>query len=140
MEYSIKELIPQREPFLMVDELLDVAEGSGTSTFEVTKDNVLTSEGMLSEAGIIENMAQTAAAVAGYHHLKEGALCPPLGMIGELRDFVLHSYPKVGDCLRTIVSKGITACGISVVRATTYVDDSVVAESTLKIFIEEDDD
>lgn len=140
MEYSIKELIPQREPLLMVDELLDVADGSGTSVFKVTKDNILVSEGVLSEAGIIENMAQTAAAVTGYHHLREGALRPPLGMIGELRDFVLHSCPKVGDSLRTIVSKGITAYGVSVVRATMYVDDAVVAESTLKIFIEEDDD
>lgn len=136
MDYSIKELIPQREPFLMVDELLEVTDDSGTSSFEVRADNVLVDEGGLSEAGIIENMAQTAAAIAGYHHFRGGAGCPPLGMIGELRDFVLHSRPKVGQRLLTTISHGLTVGNITVVHATTSADGVMTAESTLKISVQ----
>lgn len=133
MEYSIEELIPQRMPFLMVGELLDVADGSGTSSFEVKADNILVDEGLLTEAGIIENMAQTAAAIAGYYHLKGGADCPPVGMIGELRDFVLHARPKAGDRILTTVTKGISVGNITTVHAATRVDGEVMAESSLKI-------
>lgn len=136
MEYSIEELIPQRKPFLMVDELQSVSEGSGTSVFEIKPDNVLVEDGMFIEAGLIENMAQTAAAVAGYHHLKGGASCPPLGMIGELRNFVLNSCPKVGEHLTTTITEGISVGNITTVNAKTMVGDTLVAESSLKISIE----
>src|SRR5665213_1540943 len=59
-------LIPQRPPFVMVDKLLSCDENSSKTSFRVDEENVLVVKGEFSEEGLIENIAQSAAAHAGY--------------------------------------------------------------------------
>lgn len=66
-KYEIEQLIPQRAPFRMVDELLNVDGETAVTLFVVQQDNyLLDSDGVLAEAGVIEHIAQSASALAGY--------------------------------------------------------------------------
>ena len=63
---DIRELIPQRPPILLVDGLESVEGDTAVSTLTVRADNCFTDEeGVLSEAGVVEHIAQSASALAG---------------------------------------------------------------------------
>ena len=67
---NILTLIPQRPPFVMIDEFSSSSALSTRTKFHVTAENIFADEGMLAEAGLVENIAQTAAARAGYDTLQ----------------------------------------------------------------------
>lgn len=97
---DIRSLLPQGPPFIMVDRVL-ATDGTVTRTvFMVTADNPLVSNGRLTVGGLIENIAQTAAAGAGWEGLagKEG---PRGGAVVSINRFEIHELPAVGDELLT---------------------------------------
>ena len=57
---NIVDLIPQKPPMVMVGQLISHDNVSTISAFSLNKENIFCEKGFLSEAGIIENMAQTA--------------------------------------------------------------------------------
>ncbi|MEO8117090.1 MAG: hypothetical protein ABI653_05520 [Bacteroidota bacterium] len=72
---NILKLIPQRPPFVMVDHLINADEKTAETSFLILPENLLVENGFLSEAGLMENMAQTAAAKAGYEASKKKPAC-----------------------------------------------------------------
>lgn len=68
---NIQSLIPQRAPFVMVDALVSCEENSTRTVFKIRPDNIFLENGILAEAALIENIAQTAAARAGWISKKE---------------------------------------------------------------------
>ena len=63
---DIHELLPQQEPFVMVDTLTFFNEKETSTTFTVREDNIFVEDGVLNECAIAENIAQTCAARLGY--------------------------------------------------------------------------
>ena len=63
---NIETVIPQRMPFVMISELIHSDDSTSTSTFEVKSDNIFLKDRHLQEPALVENIAQTAAARAGY--------------------------------------------------------------------------
>jgi predicted hotdog family 3-hydroxylacyl-ACP dehydratase len=63
---KVKELIPQKAPFVMVDELLLFTQDNLRSRFTINTSNIFVEEDFFVESGIIENMAQTVALHTGY--------------------------------------------------------------------------
>ena len=59
----IQEYIPQRPPIIMIDKIVDISESKVVCEFQVKRDNLFVAEGELLEPGIIENIAQTIAAM-----------------------------------------------------------------------------
>lgn len=146
---TIMQLIPQREPILMVDELLRVDGEQASTCFTVSSQNIfLDDEGNLEESGIIEHIAQSASAFAGYKAIMAGAAEPPVGYIGEVKKFRCYHRPKVGNCLRTFITLGVEVNGVTLLTAKTYAakdkevrinpDRSLlVAETSMKIYIKQ---
>lgn len=134
---DIKDLLPQRAPILMVDELLEVNGDEAQTSFAVRPGNFfLDEEGRLEASGVIEHIAQSASAFAGYTALLTGATKPPVGYIGEVKDFRCHHHPQVGDELRTTIRLGAEAGGIRLLSGKTCVGKETVAETQMKIFIQ----
>ena len=134
--YDIKELLPQRAPILMVDKLLEVEGDEAKTSFMVRPDNLfLDEEGRLEPAGLIEHIAQSASAFAGYTALTAGEAEPPVGYIGEVKDFRCHRHPQMGDELRTTVRLGPEVAGVRLLFGRTSVGENVIAETQMKIFI-----
>ncbi len=136
---TIKQLIPQREPILMVDELLSVDGEQATTCFAIRTDNLFLGEdGSLEESGVIEHIAQSASAFAGYNAIMGGATEPPVGYIGEVKKFRCYHRPQVGERLLTTIELGPEVNGVTLLKAQTHVGDLKVAETQMKIFIQPD--
>src|ERR1700760_870559 len=95
---SILSLIPQQPPFVMVDELLFSDDNFTKTSFTITVDNIFVIDGEFSEAGLMENMAQTAAAGSGNMARIEDRPVAT-GYIGQVKNLEVFSLPKVGDIL-----------------------------------------
>ncbi len=137
---TIEQLIPQREPILMVDELLDVDGERATACLAVRSGNLfLADDDTLEESGVIEHIAQSASAFAGYKAVSAGAEEPPVGYIGEVKKFRSIRRPKVGERMVTTIEMGPEVNGVTLLSAYTCVEDEKVAETQMKIFIQPED-
>lgn len=130
-------LIPQRPPVVMVDTMYSATESEAETGLHVDSDNVFVHDGKLREPGIIEHVAQSAAAFAGYDTFRRG-LPPKIGFIGEIRQFRIARLPLAGEELHTHLQILGEAAGITLLSAETVSGDGAVASCRMKIFIKED--
>lgn len=136
---TIEQLIPQRDPILMVDELLDVDGERATACLTIRPGNLfLADDETLEESGVIEHIAQSASAFAGYKAVSAGAEEPPVGYIGEVKKFRSIRRPKMGERMVTTIEMGPEVNGVTLLSAHTCVGDEMVAETQMKIFIQPD--
>jgi predicted hotdog family 3-hydroxylacyl-ACP dehydratase len=131
----IKELIPQREPMVMIDVFYDATESEADTGLSITKDNLLCSDGIFEEPGLIEHIAQSASAFAGYK-ARLANQPTPLGFIGEVKKCRIHFLPKTGDMLCTHIRILSEALGVTLLAAETKVNDETAVQCQMKIFIE----
>lgn len=134
--FPIEELIPQRAPIVMVDRLTSIEEGVSYTELEVRADNLFVERGVLSECGLIEHIAQSAAARIGYLFRMRGEAVP-IGYIGSVNQFALGRLPRVGERLTTSIRVLQEVYQVSLVEAEVRSDDEVVASSRMKIFLEQ---
>ena len=100
---TITDLIPQRPPIVMVDELVVVDGDVATTRFTVRGDNIFVEGGIFSECGLIEHMAQSAAARVGYLFRSAGKEIP-VGYIGSVNNFALVRLPETGETVETRIT------------------------------------
>jgi len=135
-EIDIKELIPQREPIVMVGKLLSATENSVTTALELSEDNIFCQNGFFQECGLIENIAQTAAALNGYAaFLQNDAV--KLGYIGAVKNLVVHALPAVNSEIETTVSLENRVLNVDIIKGVIKQNGNVLAECEMKIFVEE---
>ena len=131
-DIDIKEILPQREPFLFVDRLVHYDERETVTAFTVPAEHLLVSDGYLTAPGILENMAQSSAARIGY--LCKYILHVPvrIGYIGAIRKFRVYRLPAVGETLTTTVILREDVFGISLTDVVVRVGEEIMAEAALK--------
>lgn len=134
--YSIEELIPQRKPIVQIDRLVALEEGVSTTTLTVRDENLFVEEGRLSECGLIEHVAQSAAARIGFLYCERGEV-PPIGYIGSVNRFELVRHPRVGEELVTTIRIVQEVFQVSLIEAECRVAKELVASCRMKIFLEE---
>lgn len=136
-DIDIKRLIPQREPILMVDKLLSAESDTAVSQLTVRADNYFAQEdGTLAETGIIEHIAQSASAFAGYKAMTIGAEEPPVGYIGEVKKFRCLRCPHIGETLQTTITFGAEVEGVTILTGETYAGNEMVASTQMKIYVQ----
>lgn len=129
-------LIPQKEPFVLVDTLLHADKTSARCGFTIPESHVLVNNGYFTEGGLLENIAQTAAAHAGYLAQKNNEEVRA-GFIASVKDLVVFSLPKAGDELQTEVTIENNIAGVNVALGTVWNNGDIVATCEMKIFIQE---
>ena len=134
---AIEELIPQRDPVVMLDTFYDANESEAETGLTVTEDILFCSDGLLEAPGLIEHIAQSASAFAGYK-AKLANEPTPLGFIGEVKKCRIHFLPKTGDVLRTKIRILSEALGVSLLTAETNVEDKTAIQCQMKIYITHD--
>jgi predicted hotdog family 3-hydroxylacyl-ACP dehydratase len=134
---AIEELIPQRHPVIMLDTFFDATESEADTGLTITKDNLFCNDGLFEEPGLIEHIAQSASAFAGYKS-KWANEPTPLGFIGEIKKCQIYFLPKTGDELRTHIRILSEALGISLLTAETKVNDQIAVQCQMKIYITHD--
>lgn len=136
-DFGILQLLPQRLPFVMVDELTHYDKTSARSSFMVREENLFCFGGRMEEAGLIENMAQTCAARMGYRarmELQSDGMVR-VGFIGAIRGITIVRVPLVGEVLTTTVEVKEEIFSTSLVEMKVEVEDEVIASGSMKIFL-----
>jgi len=131
---SILSLIPQKAPFVMVDELIYSDEKITRTKFLVLKDNILVEEGKLREPGLLENIAQTAAARAGYMALMEQKPVR-VGYIGAIKNILINNLPNINDELITEITIENQIFDVSLISGKILSNGLILAQCEMKIFI-----
>ena len=134
LQDNITSVIPQRPPFVMIDQLLSCDETCSNTTFKITAENVLVDGGQLTEAGIIENIAQTAAAGLGYITLQSNAPIM-VGYIAAIKNLEVFALPEVGDVIETNVTVTNRVFDMTIVLGTTSCRDVLIAKCEMKMYI-----
>ena len=118
----------------MVDRLLMADEQHAVSTFRVREENIFAAGGKLLEAGLIENIAQTAAARAGFISAVEKKI-PAIGYIGDVKNLEIAGLPKINEELETEIILENQIFDISILRGIIRCDKKEIASCEMKIFI-----
>lgn len=133
---QILNYIPQRPPIVLISRIYKADDASVITGFDISDDHILTQSKRLTESGIVENMAQTAAARAGYEAVKNNSK-PAVGFIGNIKDLVIHFLPESGNEVLTEVSTKTQVMNVSIVEAKSYCGNELVATCEMKIFLQE---
>jgi 3-hydroxymyristoyl/3-hydroxydecanoyl-(acyl carrier protein) dehydratase len=133
-EQEILELIPQRAPMVMVGRLLQAEENRIVSSFLIGHDNIFCENGYFREAGIVENIAQTAAAGTGYRYRLLGKTPPP-GFIGGIKNLVIQRLPEPGMDILTEVTIEHEILNATVITGKVTMEGILVASCEMKIFL-----
>lgn len=133
---KLLELIPHRNPMVMVDSLVEASEDAATSTLLIKDDNIFVADGELSEVGIIEHVAQTAALRIGYICQQEG-LPVRNGFIGSFKKFKLLRKAKSGELLKTELKVMQSVGNITMISAKVLANDEHIADCTMTVALAE---
>ncbi len=133
---DVHTLLPQQEPFVMIDRLVHYDPVRTVTSLEVRADNIFVDNGHLSVAGINENIAQTCAARMGYISRSSGERVK-IGVIGAITNFSVSRTPLVGEVLTTTIDVMQEVFQVTLVHATVRVGDEVIAETDLKIALQD---
>lgn len=127
-------LIPQKFPFVMIDKMFSYSETNIVSGLQVTNDNIFVHNGIFTESGLIEHMAQSVALHTGYQFFlrKEPA---PTGYIGSIKEIEIKKLPKLNDEIQTTVTILQEFAGITLVDLMTTLNDEVIATGQMKTIL-----
>lgn len=131
---AVLELIPQRVPMVMVDQFFGIDGRDSFSGLTVTEENLFCCNGMLSEEGVIEHFAQSAAARIGFLFVQNSEPVP-VGFIGAVSKFTIYTYPCVGSELWTVVSIIQEVGNITLAGVKSWIGEELIAEGELKIYL-----
>ncbi|QEC65610.1 3-hydroxyacyl-ACP dehydratase [Mucilaginibacter ginsenosidivorans] len=126
-------LIPQKPPFVMVGRLMSSDENLTRSSFVIPENNVFVKKGLFQEAGLMENIAQTAALRAGYIAQSENKPVA-VGYIGAVSKFEVFDLPKTGDEIVTEISVQNQVFDIAVLSGKVWLGENLMAQCEMKVF------
>ena len=135
---DIHELLPQRDPFIMIGALCHFDMECTVSSLHIKESNLFVSNGKLTSPGIIENIAQTCAARIGYinkYILLKGV---QIGVIGAINEFELYDFPRVGETIITEIRLIDEVFGMLLVSATVNSGNKLMVKTKMKIAIKDE--
>lgn len=129
---NIENYIPQRFPFVMIDNLIHANESGFLSSFLVKKENIFSENGYLTEPALIENIAQTCAAGFGFigQQKNEG---PSIGYIGSISKLTVHQLPEYGTTILTTIEITNTLGNIFLIKGKNTCNEKLLVECEMKI-------
>lgn len=128
---TIRKLIPQRPPMVMIDALVYYDESKVISGFTILEDNLFVQNTEFTEPGLIEHMAQTVALYTGYHFYINNMQAPE-GYIGAIKGVEINKLPNVGDQIETEVIILQEIMGVTLVKGTTRLHGEVIMTAQMK--------
>ncbi len=132
-DIDIHDILPQREPFILVDKLTYIDDTSTRTEVTIADNCIFVSDGTYISEGLIEIVAQTCAARIGYiskYVLHKGV---SIGYIGAIRALEQNYIPKVGDNLICSIDILDQVFNMSRAKAVIYCGTQVVLTTEIKI-------
>ena len=131
----IEGLIPHRWPMVLLDTILSFDSHNICAGYTIPKDSIFLKNGSFTEAGILEHMAQSAAAYMGYSAfaLNEN---PNIGFIGAIKKATIIRLPKVSERIETEVEILYNAMGMLMIKCETCLQEEIIASSEMKTVLQ----
>lgn len=131
---DIQSLIPQAAPFVMIDQLLYADDNITRTSFRIKEGHVFVEDGLFREPGLMENIAQTAAAGAGYRAKQENN---PIagGFIGAVKNFEVFALPAINEEIATEVVIKNQVFNVTIIEGKIWDGEKLIASCEMKLFI-----
>ncbi|MFN8117787.1 MAG: 3-hydroxyacyl-ACP dehydratase [Bacteroidia bacterium] len=133
---TILQYIPQRPPIVLISRIYKCDETSVVTGFDIVNEHILTQNDKLTESGIVENMAQSAASMAGFEAVINKSQ-PRVGFIANIKNLVINFLPEVGNEVLTQIKTKTQVMNVSIIEAHSYCNNKLVASCEMKIFLQE---
>lgn len=127
----IQNCIPQREPIVMVDALLDYKDEYVQAALTISAKNIFVQNNRLTEGGIIEHMAQSVALYTGYKYFINNTPAP-VGYIGAIKNVEIFKLPEVSEQIQTQVFVLHDIMGVTLVDTVCTCNKQIIAKSQMK--------
>ncbi|WP_136668247.1 ABC transporter permease [Flavobacterium sp. H122] len=143
---EIQNYLPHRAPMLMVDFILDLNDHEVKTVFKIKPDNLFADANGFSEAGLIENAAQTCSAIVGQtffldenQKVKEDV--EVIGFISGIKKAKVYALPKMDETITTEAVLHSRFDGenysICTMLCKTTMDKELLLEAEINLFIQE---
>lgn len=130
--FDILDLIPQRPPMKMIDALVSAGEKSARGQLFILESNLFSEKGMLAEPGMVEFIAQTAAAYTGYKNKTTDREVRE-GYIGAIKNLVIYELPKINSRIESEIVVENEIVGYTIITGRVYQDNRLLAECEMRI-------
>ena len=97
MNVPVENLIPHRAPMRLINALTHCDDTCARAVARFDADHFAVSQGLVTEAALVECIAQTVAAALGFAAKGEGK--PSVGMLTAVTDFEIQMRPAAGQTL-----------------------------------------
>lgn len=131
---NVIQYIPQRNPIVMISTLVAAADNITETELKIAATGLFVKDGLLHEPGLIENIAQTAAAGVGYQCALTGEPVP-VGFIGAIKNLEIIALPRVGDVLETRVEVLEEIFDMTLIKGESFVKGKRMLSCEMKIVL-----
>jgi 3-hydroxymyristoyl/3-hydroxydecanoyl-(acyl carrier protein) dehydratase len=128
------DLIPQRTPFVFIDKLTYIDDKTSHGVFRIPEENIFVKSGFYSASGMVESLAQTAAAGTGYLCMKNNKKVP-VGYIGAVQKLEVMDWPPSNTEINMEITLITNILQVSLVSGIVKYKDKVMASCEMKIFV-----
>lgn len=127
----------------MVNDLVTISDTEVVTIFTIAENCIFTENNVLTEAGLIENAAQTSSTIVGQHffYSEETKNKNVIGFISAIKKAVIYHLPNVNDTITTksiLISKfesdDYTICTLNCTISNNH---DIIADFTMNLFIKE---
>jgi predicted hotdog family 3-hydroxylacyl-ACP dehydratase len=129
---DIGSFIPQRPPFIMIDNLVHARADYFESDFFISPDNIFVENGRLREFGLIENIAQSCSAGIAFTnaHLQKKNI---EGFIGAISKLKLFALPGENETIQTRIQLIAQLDNLYMLKGETFLNETKLLECELKL-------
>ena len=126
----------------MVDTIISITNTDILTEFFIDEKNIFVYDDFFSEAGLIENMAQSCSAIIGqFYFLNPNQEKNIIGYIGSIKKMEIWSLPKVGQTIKTkahlISNLEAENFSMTSLFCQSYFDEKLLAEAQINLFIQQ---
>jgi predicted hotdog family 3-hydroxylacyl-ACP dehydratase len=131
---DIEQYIPQRNPIIMIHELVEASDEHAVTRLHIDAGNVFVKNDFFQEPGMVENIAQTAAIQVGFIFKQKG-IAVPIGYIAGIKDLRINSLPPVNSTITTSIKLLNQVLDVTLVEGTTKLGNEVICKCEMRIFV-----
>ena len=128
-------ILPQQEPFVMIDKLVHFEMNTSTTETMVKETNIFVDNGCFSASGMMENIAQTCAARIGFYNKYILHNEVQIGFIGAISKYVINRLPEVGQMISTKVDILEEVFGMTLAHASIMCEGEEIVTAEVKLTV-----
>lgn len=133
-DFIISDLIPQRPPMQMIDKLVYADDRSARGILFIKDTNLFSENGFLRESGLVEFIAQTAAAFTGFRNKMNNAPVSE-GYIGAIKNLVIYALPPVNTEIQSEINLENEIVGYTIVTGRVHSKGNIIAACEMRILL-----